>query len=100
MKLYEANLGKFITELRKSFSKPNLPIVILGAGVGGKVNSKLNPILKVQLSVSKKLSNVTLVDTRPFWSDKTKASDKSPERWHSNPESFYKMGEAAAKAFK
>lgn len=97
LKSFENNLTKLINELRRDLKEPTLPVIVLGTGIEG---SKYTKTVQLQKSVAEKLNSVSFLDARPFWPDKSKSPDKSPERWFGNAESFYRLGTALAEEMK
>lgn len=98
--IYAEYLPTFITDLRKDLKVPDLPVVIVGTGKGGRDRPEFPEIIKVQQSVASLpqfQGTVTYVETRDFWPPEN-ARDAyrypSHDRWYDNAESFYKMGEA------
>jgi len=96
LKTYGPNLIKLVTSLRKDLNIPKLPVVIVGAGQADKYAA----LIKIQQSSAAKLSNAKFIDASKFWPDIKKSSDKSPDRWYGNAESFYKLGFSIAEEMK
>jgi hypothetical protein len=86
-----------ISDLRKDLKVPELPIVIVGTGQGGRRETTFPDIIKAQQAVAalpRFKSTVRYIETRDFWPVKSASPDVYPEKWYGNAESFYKIGQA------
>jgi hypothetical protein len=101
--IYAEYLPTFITDLRKDLEVPDLPVVIVGSGKGGRDKPEFPEIIKAQQSVAalpQFQGTVSYVETRDFWPlENARNAYRQPsyDRWYDNAESFYKMGEAIGK---
>ena len=98
---YETNLTNLIKDVRAEFKVPNLPVVVVTVGFGGKqMEEKYLRILNAQMAVgdSKKhpdfAGNVLSVDIRGFW----RSVDESPKaegyHYNRNAETYMLIGDA------
>jgi hypothetical protein len=96
-KTYAKYLPMLISDLRKDLKVPQLPIVIVGTGQGGRRETAFPDIIKTQQAVAalpRFKSTVRYIETRDFWPVKSASPDIYPEKWYGNAESFYKIGQA------
>ena len=93
-----------ITDLRKEWQLPNLPVVIVGSGTGGHAKPDFPEIIKAQQTVAKLpqfKNTVSYVETRDFWppEDAREAyRHATHEQWYNNAKSFLQIGDAIAQA--
>lgn len=102
--LYADYLPMLITDLRKELNDANVPVIIVGTGIGGRKESAFPEIINAQQSVAalpQFKATVSYVETRDFWpSENEREAFRYPsyDRWYDNAESFYEMGEAVGEA--
>lgn len=100
---YEENLANLISDLRKSFGTPKLPVVIANSGFGGKdqkIDRRLG-IINAQLNVAKReaLSDtVFTVETRPFFRPAEVSPSRQGYHWNHNAETHFLIGDRMGKA--
>jgi hypothetical protein len=97
---YSRYLPLLIKDIRKEFGNPELPVVIVGSGQGGRDKPDFLDIIRVQQATAARpefKGNVIFTETRNLWPDPDKSPDRDATKWYGNAESFYKMGEAIGK---
>jgi|GEM_PF-851411 len=97
---YEENLTNLIKDLRKEFGVDDLPVVVLGTGIGGRDQPAHPEILKAQMAVAARpefKGTVVFTETRDFWRPAKDSPADSSVFWNNNPESVLLIGEAAAR---
>jgi alpha-galactosidase len=93
--LYAEYLPLLIKDLRKELKTPDLPVAIVGTGLGGREAPEHPAILAAQQAMAG--ASVAFVETRDFWpaEDARTPSRHAPHaQWYCNAESFYKVGQA------
>jgi Carbohydrate esterase, sialic acid-specific acetylesterase len=97
---YAKYLPMLIQDLRKELKDPDLPVVLVGIGRGGREKPAFPKILEAQQAVAalqRFQGTVAYVETRDFWpASNARNAFRYPsfERWYDNAESFYEMGRA------
>jgi hypothetical protein len=96
-KMYANYLPMLIDDLRKELKVPELPVIIVATGQGGRQTPAYPDIVKAQQSVAglrRFQGNVCYIETRDYWPSKSNSPEVYPEKWYGNAESFYKIGHA------
>ncbi|MCF7954776.1 MAG: hypothetical protein K9M75_03140 [Phycisphaerae bacterium] len=103
---YEKNLANLISDLRKDFNTPNLPVAVAAVGFGGdKMGGNIQKVFKAQMAVGNPAKypefagNVKSIDTRKFWPTDTSLNGREWD-YKNNAESFLQIGEALGLAMK
>jgi hypothetical protein len=99
---YAQNLVNLVSDLRKEFNVPNLPVIVGELGNGGSVkDGAMFEFRKAQEEGTKRIKNALFVKTTDF--------DRPPElsphathghHWYGNAESYFLIGEAAGEGMK
>lgn len=101
---YEAQLPVLIRRLRAELGAPNLPVVLVGTGLGGREKTAHPEILAAQQRVAalpEFAKTLRFVETRDFWPAKgARKAYRYPSfvHWFDNAESFCRMGKAIGEA--
>ncbi|MFT5239916.1 MAG: hypothetical protein ACI9OU_000802 [Candidatus Promineifilaceae bacterium] len=101
---YAEYLPILINDLRKDLKTADLPVVIVGTGIGGRKEPAFPEIIAAQQGVAALAQfggRVRYVETRDFWpsEDVQAAAGQSPyERWFFNAESFCQIGKVSGEA--
>ena len=90
----------FIRDMRKDLGNENLPFVIATSGMGGPdatgvaggLGKNIEP---AQVNAAAKYDNCSAVKTRHFQRHKP---GRQKSHWHNSAESYWLVGDAAAKA--
>lgn len=99
--VYAEYLPTLITDLRKELKVADLPVVIIGSGIGGREKPDLPGIINAQQAVAalpEFKGTVLYVESRDFWpAEDARDAYRHPshEYWYNNAESFYRIGQAA-----
>jgi len=99
---YERNLIHLVTDIRREFKRPNLPVVIGELGNGGaKASGNMAAIRKAQQDAAGKLENARFVVTH----HSARPAALSPNvghghHWFGNAESYFLVGDALGKGMK
>lgn len=95
---YESNLAHLISDIRKEFDSPALPVAIGLSGFGGwgQSNSRRLGIMKAQYNVSTYLDNVGTVESRGFFREfaETRGAINQGYHWFGNGETYVYLGTA------
>jgi hypothetical protein len=102
---YEKNVTGFIQDVRREFSKPNLPFVVAALGqYGDKMQPNTRKVHDAQMAVGYSAKhpdfkgNVASVDTIPFFFPKEKSPGGREWDYSNNAQSFLLIGEAMGQA--
>ncbi len=101
---FVTHLPRLINDLRTDLKAAELPVVLVGAGRGGRETPDFPRIIEAQKSVAALPSfrkTVAYVETRDFWPPENARDSwrhSSHERWYDNAESFYGIGIAVGEA--
>jgi hypothetical protein len=97
---YEANMEKFIKDLRLAVGVPNLPFVIATTGQTDPVS--YSQLEQAQLEMEDFIKypafngNVAVVDAKPFWIPVASSPADEGYHWNRNAKSYYRIGDALA----
>ncbi len=92
---YEQNLTWLIQDLRREFERPELPVVVAALGqYGTAMTPNIRKVHDAQMAVTKTMSNVSAIDTIPFFFPKDKSPGGREWDYFNNAESFLLIGEA------
>ncbi|MEM7231398.1 MAG: sialate O-acetylesterase [Planctomycetota bacterium] len=98
-KVYSEYLPLLIEDLRKDLKVKDLPVVLVGPGLGGREETKYSNTLQAQQAFASlpKWNRVSYVETRDFWPPEGARDSwrhSKFETWYDNAESFYQIGQA------
>lgn len=99
---YAQNLVNLVSDLRKEFKVPNMPVVVGELGNGGPVEKgAMAEFRKAQEEGTKQIKNALFVKTTDF----ARPPEMSPNvghghHWCGNAESYFLIGEAAGEGMK
>jgi hypothetical protein len=97
---YEANMEKFIKDLRLAVGVPNLPFVIATTGQSDPVS--YSTLEQAQLAMENFTKypafngNVAVVDAKPFWIPVSSSPADEGYHWNRNAKTYYMIGDALA----
>ncbi len=102
---YEKNLPLLIADVRKDLGVADLPVVIASSGFGGHdenlpgVRARIKQVVEpAQIAASKKMENVTCVETRDFFRPREESPTGASYHWNSNAETYFLIGDAMGRA--
>lgn len=102
---YEQNLVNLISDVRKEFKAPKLPVVIATVGFGGhRMAEKFRRIWQAQMAVGDPrkhpefANTVATVDTRDFWREVDQSPANQDYHYHRNAETYLLIGDAIGRA--
>jgi len=102
---YEQNLVNLITDVRKEFKVPKMPVVVATVGFGGhNMQEKFLRILKAQMAVGDPgkhpefAGTVASVDTRDFWREVDESPRAQDYHYNRNAETYMRVGDALGRA--
>jgi hypothetical protein len=99
---YAQLLVNLVSDLRKEFNVPNMPVVVGELGNGGPVTEgAMFEFRKAQEEGTKQIKNAVFIKTTDF----ARAAELSPcpthgHHWFANAESYFLIGEAAGEGMK
>ncbi|MFN0125837.1 MAG: sialate O-acetylesterase [Verrucomicrobiales bacterium] len=99
---YAQNLVNLVSDLRKEFKAPNMPVVVGELGNGGPAkDGAMFEFRKAQEEGTKQLKNALFIKTTDF----ARPPELSPcpghgHHWFANAESYFLIGEAAGEGMK
>jgi methionine-rich copper-binding protein CopC len=97
---YEANMEKFIKDVRLAVGVPNLPFVIATTGQSDPVTYSDVELAQLQMENFAKYpafnGNVSVVDAKPFWIPVSSSPADEGYHWNRNAKSYYMIGDALA----
>ncbi len=99
---YARNLVNLVSDLRKEFKSPKMPVVVGELGNGGPVTSgAMFEFRKAQEEGTKQIKNALFIKTTDF----ARPAELSPNpthghHWFGNAESYFLIGEAAGEGMK
>lgn len=99
---YAQNLVNLVSDLRKEFNAPNMPVVVGELGNGGPVTEgAMFEFRKAQEEGTKQIKNAVFIKTTDF----ARPAELSPcpghgHHWFANAESYFLIGEAAGEGMK
>ena len=99
---YAQNLVNLVSDLRKEFNAPNMPVVVGELGNGGPVTEgEMFEFRKAQEDGTKQIKNAVFIKTTDF----ARPAELSPcpghgHHWFANAESYFLIGEAAGEGMK
>jgi hypothetical protein len=99
---YSRNLVNLVSDLRKEFKVPTLPVVVGELGNGGPVTEgEMFEFRKAQEEGTKQIKNALFIETTDF----ARPAELSPcptheHHWFANAESYFLIGEAAGEGMK
>ena len=99
---YAQNLVNLVSDLRKEFNAPNMPVVVGELGNGGPVTEgEMFEFRKAQEEGTKQIKNAVFIKTTDF----ARPAELSPcpghgHHWFANAESYFLIGEAAGEGMK
>ena len=100
---YEANLADLVSDVQREFGK-NLPFVVANTGIGGvEVVGVGLDLINAQNAVADfakypaHRGNVSVVDTRPMYRDKTESPSGFGYHWNHNGITHYEIGAGMGK---
>ena len=102
---YEANLPRFIADVRKDLGARDLPVVVATSGFGGHaeglpgVRARIKAVVEpAQIAAGESVVNVTSVPTRDFFRPREESPTGASYHWNSNAETYFLIGDSMAKA--
>ena len=97
---YEANMEKFIKDLRLAVGVPNLPFVIATTGQSDPISYSQLELAQLEMENFTKYpvfnGNVSVVDAKPFWIPVASSPADEGYHWNRNAKSYYRIGDALA----
>jgi len=99
---YAQNLVNLVTDLRKEFNTPDMPVVVGELGNGGPVTSgDMFDFRKAQEEGTKQIKNALFIKTTDF----ARPKELSPNpghghHWYGNAESYFLVGDALGEGMK
>jgi hypothetical protein len=98
---YEANMAKFIKDVRASLGVPNLPFVIATTGMDGNPDFSQVELAQLQMenftAYPQFEGNVAVINTQGFWFDPAiSPSTTQGYHWNRNAKTYYLIGGSMA----
>ncbi|MCL4180955.1 MAG: Ig-like domain-containing protein [Verrucomicrobia bacterium] len=97
---YEANMEKFIKDVRFAVGVPNLPFVIATTGQSNPTTYSTVELAQLKMEDFTKYpafnGNVSVVDTKSFWIPASSSPADEGYHWNRNAKSYYLIGDALA----
>ena len=97
---YEANMEKFIKDVRFAVGVPNLPFVIATTGQSDPTTYSQVELAQLQMENFTKYpafnGNVSVVDAKSFWIPASSSPADEGYHWNRNAKSYYLIGDALA----
>lgn len=97
---YEANMEKFIKDLRLAVGVPQLPFVIATTGQSDPISYSQLELAQLEMEDFSKYpafnGNVAVVDAKPFWIPVSSSPADEGYHWNRNAKSYYRIGDALA----
>ncbi|MCF7674218.1 MAG: DUF6288 domain-containing protein [Akkermansiaceae bacterium] len=97
---YEANMEKFIKDVRFAVGVPNLPFVIATTGQSDPTNYSQVELAQLKMEDFTKYpafnGNVSVVDAKGFWIPASSSPADQGYHWNRNAKSYYMIGDALA----
>ncbi|MFK7912262.1 MAG: sialate O-acetylesterase [Akkermansiaceae bacterium] len=100
---YEANMEKFIKDVRLSLGAPNLPFVVATTGMAANGNYSTVELAQLQMenftAYPQFESNVAVTDTQPFWipaADSPSPGGNQGFHWNRNAKTHLLIGQSMA----
>jgi hypothetical protein len=97
---YEANMEKFIKDLRLAVGVPNLPFVIATTGQSDPATYSEVELAQLKMEDFTKYpafnGNVSVVDAKGFWIPVSASPADQGYHWNRNAKTYYRIGDALA----
>ncbi|NNM30890.1 MAG: hypothetical protein HKO57_15325 [Akkermansiaceae bacterium] len=97
---YEANMVKFIQDVRSSLGVPNLPFVIATTGMDGNPDYSQVELAQLQMenftAYPQFDGNVAVIDTQGFWFAPASSPANQGFHWNRNARTHYLIGDSMA----